>query len=203
VICPVLSLLLFWNAGSVFSEEEVTLQQADRELNAAYQQALRELDPPDRERLRKAERAWVAFAEKNAKAMRLAATALHIPSKTCTEIEVAEISQRSADFNYSVANQNDDYDQASFARVDGDLNAVYRRCISALPDPAKAALRDAQRAWIEYRDANRVFGMEFIAGLTSRRADQLTAFYISGTTLVSPAASKLEHSSPDPFETAR
>jgi uncharacterized protein YecT (DUF1311 family) len=84
------------------------------------------------------------------------------------------------------------------------LNAVYARCLTTLPPEAKAALRDAQRAWVAYRDANQPFGVGFISGLTVRRADQLTDFYIKSTAaIVEKRPAKAEPSPPDPFERAR
>jgi uncharacterized protein YecT (DUF1311 family) len=180
-------------------------QQADRELNTQYQQVMRTLSPADRERLRKAERAWAMFAEKNLIAMRTAAQALGIPAKLCEQMQATEMFQRSNDFDYSNTSSRGQSEPVDFSRIDEDLNKVYQRCVAVLPDKAKATLRDAQRAWLEYREANRPFGTEFIAGLTSRRADQLSEFYIGGTTSapVPPVAPKARQSPPDPFERAR
>jgi uncharacterized protein YecT (DUF1311 family) len=197
--------MLAANLRVAFSQSGMTPQEADRQLNASYQQAMRTLSPADRDRLRKAERAWAKFADKNLIAMRTAAQALGIPPKLCEQMQAREMLLRSVDFNYSntsLAGQTADVD---FFRIDNDLNKVYQRCAAVLPDKAKTTLREAQRAWIEYRDANRPFGTEFIAGLTSRRADQLTEFYISGMTSLSmpPVAPKARPSPPDPFERAR
>jgi uncharacterized protein YecT (DUF1311 family) len=199
-----LSLILAASFRLAVAQSGMSLQEADRQLNSRYQEAMRSLSPTDRERLRKTERAWVAFADKNLIAMRTAAQALGIPSTLCEEIQAKEMSLRSNAFFLKMwpVGQNNDVD---LAQVDNDLNKVYQRCVAVLPDKAKKTLREAQRAWIEYRDANRPFGTEFIAGLTSRRADQLTEFYISGTTSLSmpPAVPKARSSPPDPFERAR
>lgn len=40
------------------------------------------------------------------------------------------------------------------AEWDARLNAAYQSSIAALPEPRQTALRDVQRAWIAYRDAN-------------------------------------------------
>lgn len=42
---------------------------------------------------------------------------------------------------------------ADYARADAALNDAYKAAMSALGDPAKEAVRGAQRAWIPYRDA--------------------------------------------------
>jgi uncharacterized protein YecT (DUF1311 family) len=194
---------LIFTAGlrMAFAQSGMTLREADQELNASYQEAIRTLTPAAREKLRKAQRAWLTFAEKNSAAMRTAAQPLGIPSSRCQEVEVKEVANRSMDFGSSNEANAGTQLKAHFQRVDADLNAVYERCLTLLSPAGKAALRDAQRAWIEYRDANAPFGVEFIAGLTVRRADQLTEFYVESTTAKGPP--KTEPPPPDPFERAR
>jgi uncharacterized protein YecT (DUF1311 family) len=166
---------------------------------------MQELPAPTKEKLRVAQRTWLAFVEKNSAAMRLAARALGITSARCEELEVKEVENRSNDFVYSKESNESEAMKGHFQRVDADLNAVYERCLGVLSPEAKAALREAQRAWVAYRDANRPFGPEFVAGLTVRRADQLSDFYVGSTTAplsVGPSK-KAEPSPPDPFERAR
>ena len=43
--------------------------------------------------------------------------------------------------------------QQSYNRADAELNRVYKRLRATLDDQGKTLLRDAQRAWIKYRDA--------------------------------------------------
>src|ERR1700719_784117 len=65
-------------------------QEADKYLNRNYQQVLQKLSPSMREQLRKAQRAWLSFAELNKAAMSAAAqtqAALH------SEFQRAEIKQ--------------------------------------------------------------------------------------------------------------
>jgi uncharacterized protein YecT (DUF1311 family) len=42
---------------------------------------------------------------------------------------------------------------AEFDRADARLNATYRRAMARLDQNGKAKLRDPQRAWIKFRDA--------------------------------------------------
>ena len=42
---------------------------------------------------------------------------------------------------------------AAYQRWDAELNAVYRELMANLPPAAKAQLRDAQRKWLAFRDA--------------------------------------------------
>jgi uncharacterized protein YecT (DUF1311 family) len=202
LLTRLLALLIFTAGLRVSSAQSgMTPREADQELNASYQEAIRTLTPGAREKLRKAQRAWLVFIEKNSAAMRMAAQPLRIPSSRCQEVEVKEVANRSMDFGSSNESNAGAQLKAHFQRVDADLNAVYERCLTLLPPAGKAALRDAQRAWIEYRDANAPFGVEFIAGLTVRRADQLTEFYVESTTAKGPP--KTEPPPPDPFERAR
>jgi uncharacterized protein YecT (DUF1311 family) len=200
------SLLIFAaNAWLVSAQGQTTAREADQELNTSYRAAMQELAPPTKEKLRISQRAWLAFVEKNSAAIRLAARSLGISSARCEELEVKEVEKRAVDFAYSKESNEPEEIKGHYQRVDADLNAVYERCLTTLSPEAKTALREAQRAWVAYRDANRPFGMEFLAGLTVRRADQLSDFYVESTTAplsVGPSK-KAEPSPPDPFERAR
>lgn len=183
---------------------QTTPREADQYLNTSYKEAMQQLPPATREKLRNAQRAWLAFVEKNSVALRLAARGLGISSARCEELEVKEVEDRTVDFGYSKESNAPEEIKGHYQRVDADLNGVYGRCLATLSPEAKAALQEAQRAWVAYRDANRPFGIEFVAGLTVRRADQLSDFYIGSTT--APLNAKrpdAEPSPPNPFERAR
>jgi uncharacterized protein YecT (DUF1311 family) len=181
-----------------------TPREADQYLNTSYKAAMQQLPAATREKLRNAQRAWLAFVEKNSAALRLAARGLGISSARCQELEVKEVENRTVDFDYSKESNAPEETKGHYQRVDADLNAVYARCLPTLSSEAQAALREAQRAWVTYRDANRAFGIEFLAGLTVRRADQLSDFYIESTTApLNVKRPKVEASPPNPFERAR
>ena len=200
-----LSLVVFAASERLaLAQNEITPREADQELNSSYQEAIRGLTPAAREKLKKAQRAWLVFVEKNSAAMRIAAQPLGIPPARCQEVEVKEVVLRSRDFFSSKESNAGETFKVHFQRVDADLNAVYQRCLALLSPAGQAALRDAQRAWIGYRDANSPFGLEFLAGLTVRRADQLTEFYVESTTAtLAKGPPKSEPAPPDPFERAR
>lgn len=184
----------------------MTPEQADRDLNVSYREAMNRLPPATREKLRNAQRAWLAFAEKNSVALRLAARSLAISSQVCQSTEVEEVEKRSIDFGYSQESTEPEEVPGRFEQVDAYLNTIYERCLYSLAPDAKAALREAQRAWLAYRTANRPFGINFVTGLTVRRADQLNDFYIPTNRAAPISASrpvKAERSPPDPFERAR
>ncbi|HEV2803647.1 MAG TPA: lysozyme inhibitor LprI family protein [Chthoniobacterales bacterium] len=184
----------------------MTPEQADRELNTSYREAMNRLPPATREKLRNAQRAWLAFAEKNNVALRLAAGSLSISAQVCQATELEEVEKRSIDFGYSEESTEPEQVSGRYEQVDAYLNGIYERCLSSLAPDAKAALREAQRAWLVYRTANRPFGINFVTGLTVRRADQLNDFYIP-TNRTAPISRsrpvKAERSPPDPFERAR
>ncbi len=197
-------LLVFALTISLTSTRAQTAREADQDLNASYKAAMQGLAPASREKLKIAQRAWLAFVEKNSAAMRAAARGLGVSSARCEELEVKEVENRSVDFNYSKESSAPEEIKGHFQRVDADLNAVYGRCLATLSSEAQTALRESQRAWVAYRDANRPFGTEFMAGLTVRRADQLSDFYIESTTApLNPTRPKAEASPPNPFERAK
>ena len=205
-LAQICSLLVCAISGGAFpAHAQMTARKADQELNTRYREAMQELPPATREKLRNAQRAWITFVQKNNAAMRLAATALGISATRCEELEVEEVDRRAGHFAYSKESNEPEETKGTFERVDANLNAVYARCLTILAPEAKTALREAQRAWVAYRDANRPFGAEFLSGLTVRRADQLTDFYIKSTTaaISEKRPVKAEPSPPDPFERAR
>ncbi len=183
---------------------QTTAREADQDLNASYKAAMQGLAPAGREKLKIAQRAWLAFVEKNSAAIRIAARGLGVSSERCQEFEVKEVENRAADFSYSTDSNAPEEIKGHYQRVDADLNGVYGRCLATLSSEAQAALREAQRAWVAYRDANRAFGVEFLAGLTVRRADQLSDFYIGSTTVpLNASRPKAEANPPNPYERAR
>ena len=201
-----LPLIVAVTAGVTSAQAQTAAaREADEYLNTNYKAAMQQLPAATKEKLRNAQRAWLAFVEKNSAAMKVAARALGISAARCEELEVKEVQKRTQDFDYSKESNPPEEQKGNYQRVDADLNAVYERCLATLSPEAKTALREAQRAWVAYRDANRAFGLEFLAGITVRRADQLSDFYVGSTT--APATvnrpKKTDPNPPDPFERAR
>jgi len=58
---------------------------------------------------------------------------------------------------------------AEIKQQDTRLNAAYKQAMAGLEAPQQGKLRDAQRAWIKYRDAN----CALYFGLTGGTIDQL------------------------------
>ena len=90
--------------------------------------------------------------------------------------------------------------------ADEELNVVYRRCIETLTPAEVSKLREAQRAWVAFRDASQPLGMEACRQITAHRTTQLNDFYIRGGTSAVQAATipeKPDPTVPDPFERAK
>src|SRR5205814_5978869 len=113
------------------AQNGLTPQEADRQLNQNYQAALRKMTPGAAETLRRAERAWVAFIEKNSVALKAAARELGVSASVCQQVEAQEMSSRAWDF--SVSDEPEENEQQIFERADAELNVVYKRITSSLP----------------------------------------------------------------------
>ena len=145
LLTRLLSLVVFAAASErlALAQNEITPREADQELNSSYQEAIRGLTPAGREKLKKAQRAWLVFVEKNSAAMRIAAQPLGIPPARCQEVEVKEVVLRSRDFFSSKESNAGETFKVHFQRVDADLNTVYQRCLALLSPAGQAAFRDA------------------------------------------------------------
>lgn len=114
----------------------------------------------------------------------LLATVLALPAQ-------AKEPQYSVSHERCMANANTtvnmlDCNAAELKRHDARLNAQYKAALAAHGDTQQALLRDAQRQWIKYRDANCGFYAQLTGGTldslnssncvldaTARRADEL------------------------------
>ena len=81
-----------------------------------------------------------------------------------------------------------------YEAVDKRLNATYQKVLASLDEAGKAKLRDSERAWIAYRDAEAAFESDAqarggtmapliyntcAASLTEKRIKQLTSAIVS------------------------
>lgn len=189
-------------------------QQADAQLNRTYQQLMKTLSPIAKEQLRKAERAWLEFVARNKAAFQAAAPRLGLSASQCDGFEVDELFSRGNELSaISQPNQSaNEQAAAHLPRTDEELNIVYKRCLGAVTGSDVQKLRDAQKAWIVFRDANSGFGTHLLLVITSRRIEQLNDFYIKtaqelpGMAMREPSRpvpEKADPSVPDPFERAR
>ena len=106
-----------------------------------------------------------------------------------------------------------DEGELTLERTEEELNVVYQRCLVNLSKSEATKLREAQRAWIVFRDANRMFGQAMIKEITADRVTQLNNFYVSWAKpddltqpvvdQPEPTPQKADRTVPDPFERAR
>lgn len=83
----------------------------------------------------------------------IADVALFVPSFTNMDYYSEEYKKCYNDPNWNTASLSICMGE-EIDRQDALLNKSYKRMISFLSDDRKKALKDAQRAWIKYRDAN-------------------------------------------------
>lgn len=213
-----LSLLLFGllTAHSLFGQMRQSspsaIQRADVQLNQTYQQLMTTLPLSTKEQLRNVERAWVDFMAKNNAAIRAAAPRLGISPSGCEDLEADEISDRISQLVSIGRPAKDNIPEsaqreavARFARLDEELNVIYQRCLDGLSPADTQKLREAQRAWIVFRDANRPFSKPWeLCVMTGNRLQKLQDFYIgSKKPSLQYTAGKADRTVPDPFERAR
>ena len=184
-------------------------QQADSELNRTYQQVMRKLQPKAREQLRSSQRAWLTFVEQNTIALRSACSKLGWTEEECNAEIIEEVETRTGELNGAIGGEYltslpKSKIEELLPRLDGELNVVFQRCLHAVPEEQAAQLRQAQRAWIAYRDASRTLGATVVYVILSHRIDRLNSFYAGPTKEVQGyTEEKADPSVPDPFERAR
>ena len=219
IVLPiVLAIALLYVRFAAAQDEQMLqrqIQTADQELNDDYKAVLRVLSKSDGEHLRLAERAWLVFLTKNeeavvevtrgrgnARAMVLGARLLEIRQR-CEELR-AMLGERPA---------TPGTDSSSSAAADAQLNAIYQDCLRALPVNAERHFREAQRAWIDFRDKQRTVARSGSSLLTVHRVLSLKAAFLGSAPAIAPSkptevARERERptpnpSVPDPFATAR
>lgn len=205
--------------AQIDSSASGSLQAADADLNATYRSLTTALPPRDRERLRSAERAWVAFIEKNQAAFTALAAKRNMPPSRLNAATIAETQARHDTLRLMLDGASDaSRDQLSrqLEQADSELNAAYKDCVAALDNTDISMLRDAQRAWITFRDAQARTKNALTTSLMiiNYRTAQLREFYLGDARTTTATSEQLtgrdslsaQNSSrkiPDPFERAR
>ena len=171
-----------WPIARLIAEEEsgvyVQLAKADAKLNTTYTRVMNALPPASREQLRRAQRAWITFVEKYESALgRNSAGREEIGRFKLTETLVREeLIQNMIGTKTQV-----DTPQVleKFQSADRSLNTAYKSALETSVNDVEAA-REAQRAWIIYRDeharANKDSETWAKFEVTVRRAAQLYVF---------------------------
>lgn len=217
--------LVGWTSALTLSNAQVdpstinaSLTAADADLNATYRELKAALPPAEREQLVLAERAWVAFIEKNQAAFRALAAKRNMPQTRLVSATLAETQARRDTLRSmlnSPSNVNRDQLSRQLAEADSELNKAYKDCSASLDKTDVAMLLAAQRAWLTFRDAQARTRNALTTSLQviTRRSSQLREFYLGVAPAPAvanqetgrdfPEAQNLSRIMPDPFERAR
>ena len=153
-------------------------QELDQRLNSDYQYLMQRLSPEMREQLRRSERAWIKFRDLDHTALRSSRETLGLSKSESDAFDIRGVANRINEFLVFAKGGASPADSSEIERADADLNSVYRKCIASIGARHAAKLREAQRAWITFRDAHRGLGLDLWLSIIQHRTDQLREFYI-------------------------
>ena len=136
-------------------------KKADEALNAAYKAAMAALSGPQQTALKETQRAWIDYRDKAAKAQ----AALYeggsiqpmIFSDTLARLTKERAAQLAAMLPDAVRKRAAALPDAAAAedrrqQADALLNKVYKAYMKDAGDPAGPLMKEAERAWITFRD---------------------------------------------------
>lgn len=204
----------FSERGECAGEETIRqeIRNADAELNANYQVLLHALPERKGEQLRLAERAWLAFIAKNDEAISALSRQRSESAAAVLQLRLAEIRYRTEELRAMEGRQPTSSGPvpAGPQQLDEELNQIYQKCLPGLSATDERRLRDAQRAWIDFRDrqgrADSTKRYQSAATSTClvmiHRIALLKAIYL-GAAVAEEKADLADPSIPDPFATAR
>ena len=185
---------------------QLTVEQADALLNRIYQQRMTLSPPAERQKLLLAQRAWVAFKEKNDELLRALVSGGIITEETRQAVILSELNSRKAEIVIAFGRAGEP--SQNFAEADRRLNEAYQSCLRALAPPEQIKLREVQRLWITLRDLS----PGFASLITAHRAAELHQIVPNGTLTAQPPAlartplekaDAVDPTTPDPFATGR
>ena len=216
-----LCLLPGLGRGQINPVTESQRQLCDRNLNLVYQQALKSLPPARQAALRNAQRAWLDFRNKAHAAMLQTARQRGLTEDQIVQADTYELATRYEEIRRSLVPTPPVGDpRADYAQADASLNSVYKEALALLDEPGKKSVREAQRAWVAFRDADAkaAAGAGADGGInaasvlaTTYRVAELKAFRAGTSTplplmilpSVAQASSAVVHPSTEPFAAPR
>lgn len=131
--------------------------QAGADLTAAYKQAIALYPQSDNEEpLRKAERAWIAFSNKNEAVFDSLKNENLMSEDAHDTAELVEVNARTKELQIFFCNSGIPVrdPQAALASQEARLTSAYQACLRQLNGQDQQLLREDERAWIVYRDLN-------------------------------------------------
>ncbi len=207
-----LGLLVFCTRVKGDQMEELR-EQADSELTAAYKECLAHFQPNAKEVLRISERAWIVFSDKEEAAAAFTANRRGLNDDDLAHKELNEIRARTNQLRSFFILPDSDLEACQRALQDAEagLTEAYKRALSTLSLDERRKLRDAQRAWIDFRDKEGQAHFGDPSGraqiwsavvLARRRTQELSDFYVSRISGYAGTAPVVAANTPTPPESA-
>ena len=178
------------------AQSEDAFSRADAELTATYKQALTALNPGPQELLRKAERAWITFSDKNEAVLKALRSKGLMTQETEDSATIAEVQTRSRHLQTFFVRipRLAGNPQAEWQMQDQQLEKVYAECRNRLGQGDQILLRDAERAWIVYRDLDGVAANamgDLVSGIAAAAKADLTGTRVAQLrALLTPAVTR-------------
>lgn len=190
----------------------------DARLNQLYKSCLTGLAPQGQESLKEAERAWIVFTQKSGQALVTLRHSGALTEEQLMRIFLNEERNRCDQLQtFFVSGQFQEEDsRTGRERAEKELQNTYDRCLQRLSSQDQNLLREAQRAWLVFRDAdadasvmaarqaNRGWFRGFAAKAHSAtlRANQLRSIYLesSGPPLEQLVVATVKSAPPPDYE---
>ena len=161
IVCGLLFLQLPLFLSPCFSKEPQQISTdastiTGEELTEVYQQALARFAPANKEVLRRAERAWIEFSNKHEAVVAALRRENLLTQEAAIDAEMGEVFERTNHLRtfFVTGNPMPNTEKSAWKNEDQSLQKVYDECIRRLNGNAQRLLREAERAWIIYRDAD-------------------------------------------------
>jgi uncharacterized protein YecT (DUF1311 family) len=190
------------------------VQKADQQLNEDYKTLMGSLSKKAGEQVRIAERAWLVYLTANEQAVREIVGDQDNVQAIVFSARLLEIEHRREELR-ALFGQPPSVAGSSPDAADAELNQVYQQSLRMLSLKAERRLREAQRAWIDFRDKQTKANSASTANVSPPSLVTLHRIASLKITYLGPSPSTtqsntiperdpaLDPSIPDPFATAR
>jgi uncharacterized protein YecT (DUF1311 family) len=186
------------------------LNRKDAEITAAYRACLAAFrDSAAKESLRIAQRAWIVFSNKNEAAAELAGARRGLTREELIREAAGEVEARTEQLRtfFNLPAQDLGACRRDWDAAERDLTAVYNQVLAMLASDEQDRLRDAERAWVEFREKSATSHRGDTSGRASiwdrvvidrRRTQELRDFYLNRISGRAPGSSPSTESSQSP-----
>ena len=132
-------------------------KKADADLTCAYKQTLTRFAPQNQEILRRAERAWITFSDKYKAVLNALRRQNLLTDDAVNTATLAEVDARTNHLTVFFLNPQVPTAQKNiYQNTDQRLGNIYTECMRRLSSGDQHLLKEAERAWITYRDTDSV-----------------------------------------------